>query len=118
MNWIAVRNVLAIVAFVIVLFWSISVAQADSANGRPKFVSKFAWAVAMCETQGDFNHNGGSYRGAWGWYVGTWQLDKRKGYPSDPTDATPRQQNRVFHDSLAKGRYFGCIAHGGYRSHL
>lgn len=111
-------NLAALVALVAVVAVALFTAPAESSGGRPKFVSPFAWAVALCETQGDFNHDGGSYEGAWGWYVGTWQLDKRAGYPASPTDATPRQQNRVFHDSLAKGRDFGCITHGGYRSHL
>ena len=115
---IGLRNTLAIIAFVVVLFIAIASAKANGQTGRPAFVSRFAWAVALCETNGDFHHDGGSYEGAWGWYVGTWNLDKRAGYPSSPIDATPRQQNRVFHDSLVRGRSFGCITHGGYRSHL
>lgn len=119
MNTIALRNLLAIIVFVIVVFIAFASApDSDGAPGRPRFVSKFAWAVAMCETQGNFRHDGGSYEGAWGWYTGTWLLDRRPGYPSSPTRATPRQQNRVFHDSVRKGRYFGCIVNGGYRSHL
>lgn len=114
-----VLNLVGMVAVVFVVALCLAVTPpADGKNGRPKFISPFAWAVAMCETQGNFNHDGGSYEGAWGWYVGTWQLDKRAGYPSSPTDATPREQNRVFADSLRKGRYFGCIVNGGYRSHL
>lgn len=118
MNWIALRNLVAIVAFIIVLFIAIASTDAPGATGRPKFVSPFAWAVSMCETRGDFRHDGGSYEGFVGWFTGTWLLDRRKGYPDHADEATPRQQNRVFHDSLARGRYFGCIANGGYRSHL
>lgn len=114
---IGLRNTIAIVAFVVVLFVAIGNAEGRTTQ-RPGFISPFAWAVAMCETQGNFRHDGGSYEGAWGWFTGTWLLDRRDGYPSSPTRATPRQQNRVFYDSLKKGRYFGCIVNGGYRSHM
>lgn len=116
---VGLRNLIAIIAFLIVLGIAMGTApDGTPASGRPKFVSPFAWAVALCETQGDFNHDGGSYEGAWGWFTGTWLLDRRRGYPSSAKEATPRQQNRVFHDSVAKGRHFGCISGGGYRSHM
>lgn len=115
---IALRNLAAIIAFVIVLFWAIAGSEADGSSGRPKFMSPFAWAVAVCETRGNFRHDGGDYEGAFGWFTGTWLLDRRSGYPARAKEATPRQQNRVFHDSVAKGRYFGCIVNGGYRSHM
>jgi hypothetical protein len=46
---------------------------------RPKWIDSFAWAVAVCETgkghnHPDPHHRSGSYGGAWGWYVGTWQI--------------------------------------------
>lgn len=96
-------------------------AGAHRSAKRPGFISPFAWAVAVCETgkghnHPDFRHRSGSYGGAWGWFVSTWQLDAPKGYPRVPWKATPRQQNRVFYLGRKRGRYWGCIANGGYRA--
>ena len=98
-------------------------ARAHTDAKRPGWISPFAWAVAVCETgkghnHPDFRHDSGSYEGAWGWFAGTWKLDRRRGYPKHAYQATSRQQNRVFHDSIEKGRYFGCHRNGGYRSWL
>lgn len=75
----------------------------------------------MCETgkghnHPDFQHRTRSYGGAWGWFVGTWAIDRYAGMPRFPWNATPRQQYRVFLRGRARGRYWGCIAGGGYRS--
>lgn len=83
-------------------------------------MSKTAWAIGVCETgkgntHPDFKHDGGSYEGFSGWYVGTWNLDKLKGYPYHPYDATPRQQNKVMAVSMRKHRSFGCYTSGNYR---
>lgn len=56
-------------------------ALARAWHQRPGWISRFAWAVAVCETgkghaYPDFRHRTRSYGGAWGWYVGTWQLDQ------------------------------------------
>lgn len=108
-------------AFVIVLALVLAaIARAHRTAERPGWISPFAWAVAVCETgkghnHPDFRHVYGSYEGAWGWFAETWTRDLRAGYPDHAFQATPRQQNRVFHDSIEKGRYFGCIANGGYR---
>ena len=90
----------------IVLTSLLALLVATAGNGhpyleRPAWIDRFAWAVAVCETakrhhpHPDFEHRSGSYGGAWGWYVGTWQLDratktwrdkttgKWKGYPDD-----------------------------------
>ena len=88
---------------------------------KPPWMSRFAWAVGICETgkgnrYPDFQHRTSSYGGFTGWYWGTWQLDAPAGYPRFPWLASPRQQYRVFLISRAKGRYWGCIANGGYRS--
>lgn len=83
--------------------------------GKPAWMSTFAWSVAMCETQLRYKHRAGSYEGAWGWYAGTWDLDKPAGYPDHAYQASPRQQHRVFLIGRAKGRYWGCIHNGGYR---
>lgn len=88
---------------------------------RPKWMSRFAWAVGVCETgkgnrYPDFKHRTQSYGGFTGWYWGTWQLDAPKGYPRFPWLATPRQQYRVFLIGRARGRYWGCIENGGYKT--
>lgn len=117
---IALRNTTAIVLFVVVFFWAVGSAESQPRK-RPGWMSPLAWAVGVCETgkgnaYPDFRHDGGSYEGFAGWYWGTWLLDRRPGYPRSAKNATPRQQNRVMHDSLERGRYFGCLANGGYRS--
>ncbi len=90
---------------------------------RPKWMTPFAWAVAVCETgkgnrHPDYQHRSGSYGGAWGWYIGTWRTDAPRGFPRLPWQATARQQYAVFLTGMQRGRYWGCIAGGGYRSWL
>lgn len=100
-------------------------------TSRPAWFDRFAWAVGVCETgkgtrHPDFKHRWGSYGGFAGWAVTTWQLDrythvwrsggKWHGYPLYPWNATPMQQLRVFERGRARGRYWGCIENGGYRS--
>lgn len=92
-------------------------------GSRPAWIDRFAWAVAVCETgkghrYPDFQHRTRHYGGAWGWFVGTWALDRYPGMPRFPWNATPHQQYKVFVRGRARGRYWGCIAHGGYRSWL
>lgn len=82
-------------------------------------MSRFAYAVAKCETQVNYHHHAGSYEGAWGWYHGTWLLDRPPGAPEHAYDATPRQQYRAFLKGYYRlHHYWGCIAHGGYRAWL
>jgi hypothetical protein len=90
-------------------------------TSKPPWMSRFAWAVGICETgkgnrYPDFKHRTRDYGGFAGWYHGTWQLDAPKGYPRYPWLATPRQQYRVFLIGRERGRYWGCIENGGYRS--
>lgn len=108
------------VALVIAVIWTAH-ADAHRNASRPGWMSPFAWAVAVCETgkghnHPDFRHHSGSYGGAWGWFSGTWLLDRPQGFPSRAYLATPREQYRVFQIGRARGRYWGCIANGGYRS--
>lgn len=108
-------------ALVIACLIVTSTAAAHRTAKRPAWLDRFAWAVAICETGKGHNHpdprhRAGSYEGAWGWYSGTWDLDKPRGYPDHAYQATLRQQYRVFSIGRARGRYWGCIAHGGYRS--
>lgn len=103
-------------------------AATPSITARPPWIDPLSWAVAVCETgkgnrYPDFEHRWptaprGKYGGAWGWFVGTWQLDRPHGVPRFPWNATPRQQYRVFRISMRRHRYFGCHANGGYRTWL
>lgn len=116
------RNTVAIVCFVIAFFWAASSAEGQTTK-RPKWMTPFAWAVAICETgkgnrYPDPRHRAGSYQGAWGWYSGTWDLDKPRGYPDHAYQASLKQQYRVFQIGRNRGRYWGCIENGGYRSWL
>ena len=90
-------------------------------TSKPSWMSRFAWAVGVCETgkgnrHPDFQHKTSSYGGFAGWFIGTWQLDRYPGMPMFPWNATPRQQYKVFLRGRDRGRYWGCIANGGYRS--
>jgi hypothetical protein len=94
-------------------------AEAHRTASKPSWMTDFAWRVAICETgkghnHPDYRHRSGVYGGAWGWYVGTWQLDRLHGMPRFPWNATPRQQYRVFQIGRTKGRYWGCIANRRY----
>jgi len=92
---------------VIGLFLLVTTAPAE-ASSKPSFVLQRDWAVAVCETQGDFGHHVGRYEGAWGWYHGTWLTDRVRGAPRHAYSASARQQYRTYLRSLERGRYFGC----------
>ena len=66
------------------------------------------WAVAVCETQGNWRHRAGTFEGAWGWFHGTWLLDRVNGAPRHAYAASPRQQYLTYRRSLERGRHFGC----------
>ena len=110
----------AIITALLIALSAAAAADAHRTSKRPRWISPFAWAVAVCETgkghnHPDRRHRSGPYDGAWGWYVGTWRLDAPAGYPRNPWDATLRQQHRVFQIGRKRGRYWGCIHNGGYR---
>lgn len=102
---------IAVIALSLILA---SLALAGQIVTRPAWITPFAWRVAVCETgkgnaYPDFRHHAGSYEGAWGWYHGTWLLDRMAGMPRHAYDASPREQYRVFQIGRARGRYWGCI---------
>jgi hypothetical protein len=74
-------------------------------------------AIIQCETQSNFQHNSGTYQGAFGFYHGSWDAFRPKGYPSEAYLATPWQQYRVALRIYARYRFtgWGCYTHGGYR---
>lgn len=91
---------------------------AAAAPARPAFLTPMEWAVALCETGGNFKHRTRDYQGAWGFYRGSWDEFKPAGYPSDADDATPRQQATVMRRIRARYGWtgWGCVTHGGYRA--
>lgn len=110
-----------IIALLILLAINLADAKAHRDARRPNWIDPFAWAVGVCETgkghnHPDFQHQTSSYGGFAGWYIGTWKLDRYPGMPMLPWNATPRQQYRVFLRGRERGRYWGCIANGGYRA--
>ncbi len=78
----------------------------------PSWVPPLIRRLAVCETHGNPQHRSGSYGGIVGWYVGTWQLDRYKGMPRYPWNATLAQQVKVAIRSVnVRHRYYGCL-HG------
>jgi hypothetical protein len=100
-----------LIVTVLVLFWIVAGKAANTA--RPSFIAPVHWATAVCESRGNFQHevhrSDGSYGGAWSWYVGTWNLDRRPKMPTRPWKATPRQQYVTYLRSVARHRHFGCL---------
>ncbi len=84
------------------------------------FTTPMERAVAMCETQINWQHNSGTYQGAYGFYRGSWDAFKPAGYPDDAYQATPWQQTVV--ERRIRARYgwagWGCVTGGGYRAWL
>lgn len=120
-GWRVRLGIATATAYFVMVVLAVFTAPADGHyTAKPGWMSKFAWAVAVCETgkghtHPDFRHRGSKYGGAWGWFIPTWQLDRFSGMPRYPWLASPRQQYRVFLRGRERGRYWGCIANGGYR---
>ncbi len=87
---------------------------------RPPFVTRMEWAIALCETGGNWKHHTRDYQGAYGFYKGSWDAFRPSGYPSEAYNATPWQQTVVMRRIRARYGWtgWGCYTHGGYRSHL
>lgn len=105
------RRWLATIVVTLSLVWTHPV----QAHSKPSFIRSAHWAVALCESRGNFRHevhrrDGWWGGGAWSWYGPTWRLDRYRGMPSLPWLANPRQQYKVFLRSISRGRYFGCMA--------
>jgi hypothetical protein len=98
---------------------------------RPRWMSRVAYAVGMCETQLDPRHSSPGYVSAWGFARSVWEWFRHpdgRGDPDQhtypaapagrPTPASLWQQYRV---TLRKVRHFhgwsgwGCWDGGGYR---
>jgi hypothetical protein len=50
------------------------------------------WRISVCETGANPRHRTRDYQGMFGFYKGTWDDYKPKGYPADANEASPRQQ--------------------------
>jgi transglycosylase-like protein len=70
-------------------------AIAWNAKPRPPWLPKVWWAIGMCETGLNYQHNTGTYQGAYGFYHGSWDAFRPSNYPSEAYNATPRQQLEV-----------------------
>jgi hypothetical protein len=66
-------------------------------------------AIISCETHYNFEHNSGTYEGAFGFHEGSWDSFKLPGYPSAAFEATPREQYNV---ALAIHSRFGFSGWG------
>lgn len=77
-------------------------------------------AIGMCETQLNWQHNSGTYQGAFGFYHGSWDAFRPPGYPSEAYLASPWQQYQVALRIHARYGFtgWGCWTNGGYRYHL
>ena len=65
-------------------------------NGLPKwYYGSVYQRIARCETGERWTWNSGAYQGAFGFWYGTWDAYKPRGYPREAYQATPVQQLRV-----------------------
>ena len=87
---------------------------------RPSFLTQMEWAVALCETGGNWQHHTTDYQGAFGFYRGSWDAFRPAGYPSEAYNATPWQQTVVMRRIRARYGWsgWGCVTGGGYRAHM
>lgn len=92
------------------------VATRAEASTRPAWLTDVEWAVALCETGGNFRHRTRNYQGAWGFRDTSWDWLKPKGYPADADLATPWQQTVVMRRIRARFGWsgWGCYTGGGY----
>lgn len=85
-----------------------------------RWLPRLWYAIGMCETQLNWQHNSGTYQGAFGFWYGTWDSYKPHGAPSEAYLATPREQYQAALNVAARVGLgaWGCYSHGGYRYHL
>ena len=77
--------------------------------------------LAACESGSsppNWRHNSGTYEGAFGFYRGSWDQFKYRGYPQSASQATPWQQYRVARRIAARYRSiagsWGCWRGAGH----
>lgn len=91
---------------------------ASTANSaRPRWMPKVYWAIALCETGGNWQHSQRDYASAFGIYRASWAEFKPKGVPARPESASPLQQYLVAREIGRRVGLsaWGCYRHGGYR---
>jgi hypothetical protein len=76
--------------------------------------------LARCESGSNppnWQHNSGTYQGAFGFYHGSWDDYRYPGYPTDAHRATPWQQYRVALRIHARYGFtgWGCYRHAWVR---
>ena len=100
-----------------VLVWA---RNADTGTDRvtvthPAWIPPLIRRLAVCESRGNPRHHVWNHEGEFGglvsWAVGTWEMDRFRGMPRRPWNATLRQQVKVAKRSLYRHRTFGCLNH-------
>lgn len=76
--------------------------------------------LAQCESGANppnWRHDSGTYTGAFGFYIGSWQDYRYPGYPARASQATPWQQYRVALRIHARFGFtgWGCYDHSWVR---
>ena len=76
--------------------------------------------LAQCESghnPPNWKHDSGTYQGAFGFYHGSWDAFRPRGYPSNAANATPWQQYRVALRIHARYGFtgWGCYRHSWVR---
>lgn len=91
--------------------------SASAAPKRPVWLPKTWWAIALCETGGNWRHSTRDYVSAFGIYRGSWAAFRPAWVPADASKATPREQYAVALAIWRRYRFtgWGCFTHGGYR---
>jgi hypothetical protein len=77
---------------------------------RPPWMDPTWWRIGICESgmnPPNWHHDGGSFEGALGFYVGSWLQFKPAGYPEHAYEATPYQQIVVAERIRARYGYTG-----------
>lgn len=94
-----------------------SIAQAWTVQPKPRYMTAVEWAVGMCETGLNPRHRTRDYQGAYGFYRGSWDAFKPRGYPEEADQATLWQQTVVARRIRARYGWtgWGCHTGGGYR---
>lgn len=114
-----IRSLLATISAVLIFAGTVS-ASTTALPPQPKWLPRIYYAIGVCETGLNYRHHTLDYQGAYGFYSGSWDDYKPKGYPADADDATPRQQLRVAAIIHAKFGFspWGCYRNGDYRYYM
>jgi hypothetical protein len=72
-----------------------SAGAASTRTSQPTWLPNVWWRLATCETGANWQHDSGTFQGAFGIYKGTWDTYRLPGFPTEAHLATPKQQYRV-----------------------